>query len=81
MWHLSGAFSAVVSGGLGRKKVGGRGTWNIGLDEFFTFFLELLLFFPCSTPPIGFEPKAGGDVFRRGASRVCFFHFLMMFRG
>ena len=53
----------------------------MGLDEFFTFFLELLFLFPCSTPPIGLEPKAGGDVFRRGASEVCFSHFLMMFRG
>jgi len=79
MWHLSGAFSVVAPGGPWGKK--GRDTWNIGLDEFFTFFLELLLFFPCSTPPIGLEPKAGGDVFRRGASEVCFFHFLMMFRG
>lgn len=34
------------------KRVGGRGSENLGLDKFFTFFLKLLLLFPCSAPPI-----------------------------
>jgi hypothetical protein len=42
----------------------GRGQERRGSDKFFTFFLELLLLFPSSTPPIGLEPKTGGDVSR-----------------
>jgi hypothetical protein len=42
----------------------GRGSEKLASDEFFTFFLELLLLFPSSTPPIGLEPKTGGDVSR-----------------
>jgi len=34
------------------RSVGGRGSEKIRSDKFFTFFLELLLLFPCSAPPI-----------------------------
>jgi len=34
------------------KRVGGRGSEKIRSDKFFTFFIELLLLFPCSAPPI-----------------------------
>lgn len=51
------------------ESVGDRGSEKIRSDKFFTFFLEPLFLFPSSTPPIGLEPKASGDISRKAEQR------------